>query len=197
MTTQAETAVYVYGILPSDVEFEEEPQGIGNPPAPVRMVRYRDIAALVSDVSTTAPLGTPEDLMVHEELLDASAAEAPVLPIRFGAVVASEDVVTSELLEPHYDEFAAALEELEGYQEYIVKGRYVEEAILREILAEDQQIAGLASQTRDADPVASRDAQIELGQVISERLADKRSADTQRLTRNSVYDPTATGNPSA
>lgn len=181
MTTQAETAVYIYGIVPSDVAFEEQPTGLGNPPSPVRLVRYRDIAALVSDVDMSNPLGTPDDMMIHEELLDASAAAVPVLPLRFGAVVANEDAVVAELLEPHYDEFSAALEELEGYQEYIVKGRYVQEAILREILAEDPQAAALSARIRDVDPDASREGQIQLGQLIGERLAGKRAVDTQQL----------------
>jgi hypothetical protein len=169
MTTQAETA------------FEEQPTGLGNPPSPVRLVRYRDIAALVSDVDLSSPLGTPDDLLTHEELLDASAAAVPVLPLRFGAVVANEDAVAGELLEPHYDEFSTALQELEGYQEYIVKGRYIQEAILREILTGDPRAAGLAGQIRGVDPAASREAQIQLGQLISERLASKRAEDTQRL----------------
>jgi len=182
MTTQAEKAVYVYGILPGDVEYEEPPTGEGNPPSAVRLVHHRDIAALVSDVEVSNRLGTPDDLLVHEELLDASAAEVPVLPLRFGAVVANEDAVANELLEPYYDEFSAARQELEGYQEYIVRGRCVQEPIFREILAEHSQAAALADQIRDADPAASREGQIQLGQLISERLADKRAQDTQKLS---------------
>jgi len=181
MTAQADTAVYVYGIMPGDVEFEEQPTGVGTPPSPVRLVHYRDIAALVSDVNVSSPLGTTDDLLIHEELLDASAAAVPVLPLRFGAVVANENVVADELLEPYYAEFSEALEELEGYQEYIVRGSYVHEAILREIMAEDPQAAALSGQIRGADPAASREGQIQLGQLISERLASKRTLDTQEL----------------
>jgi len=181
MTTQAGTAVYVYGIMPGDVEFEEQPTGVGTPPSPVRLVHYRDIAALVSDVNVAGPLGTPDDLLIHEELLDASAAAVPVLPLRFGAVVANEDVVADELLQPYYAEFSEALDELEGYQEYIVRGSYVHKAILREIMAEDPQAAALSEQIRGADPAVSREGQIELGQLISEHLASKRALDTQEL----------------
>jgi len=181
MTPETETAVYIYGILPGDVAFQEQPAGLGNPPSPVRLVGYRDIAALVSDVDISAPLGTPDDLLTHEELLDASAAAVPVLPLAFGAVVPNEDAVVTELLEPSYDAFSAALAELEGFQEYIVKGRYVQEAILREILTEDPEAAALAAQTFDADPAASHDGRVQLRELISERLADKRALDTRQL----------------
>lgn len=183
MTTQTETGVYVYGILPGDVELESETTGVGDPPAPVRLVKYRDIAALVSDVDVAKPLGTPQDLLAHEDLLDASAAEVAVLPMKFGAVVASEDAVTAELLEPHYDGFRAALEELEGFAEYVVKGRYVEQAILAEILAENPAAADLAAQATSAgaDLLASREQQIQLGEIIGQAVEVKREQDTRVL----------------
>ncbi len=181
MTTQTETAVYVYGILPGDVELDPEATGVGDPPAPVRLVKYRDIAALISDVDLAKPLGTPEDLMAHEDLLDSSAAEVPVLPVKFGAVVASEDAVTAELLEPHYDGFRAALEQLDGFVEYVVKGRYVEQVILSEILAENPAAADLARQATSgaADVLADREAQIQLGELIGQAVEAKREQDTQ------------------
>lgn len=181
MATQTETAVYVYGILPGDVELEAEVTGVGDPPAPVRLVRHRDLAALVSDVDLGKPLGTPEDLMAHEELLDASATDAPVLPLRFGALVASEDAVASELLDPHYEEFRAALEDLEGHAEYVIKGRYIQDQILREVLTEHPEAAQLASQVQGGDPVVSRDLQIQLGEIINGAIAEKREQDTRAL----------------
>lgn len=181
MATQTETAVYVYGILPGDVELEHEVTGVGNPPVPVRLVRHRDLAALVSDVDLGKPLGTPEDLMAHEELLDASATDAPVLPLRFGALVANEDAVTSELLDPHYEEFQAALEDLEGHAEYVIKGRYIQDQILREVLTENPAAADMAAQVKGADPATSRDLQMQLGEFINQAIAEKREQDTRAL----------------
>lgn len=174
-----QTAVYVYGILPGDVELEPGATGVGDPPAEVRLVRHRDLAALVSDVGLDQPLGRPADLYAHEELLDSSAAEVPVLPLRFGAVVTSDDAVTDELLEAHHDKFAAALEQLEGYAEYVVRGRYVESAILREVLADDPRAAQLRDQIKGADPDATRNLRMELGEVINNAIAAKREEDTR------------------
>jgi hypothetical protein len=181
MSTQAETGVYVYGILPGDIELESETAGVGDPPSPVRLVRYRDIAALVSDVETAKPLGTPQNLIAHEDLLDASAAEVPVLPMKFGAVVASENAVTAELLEPHYDSFRAALAQLEGFAEYVVKGRYVETAILAEILVDNPVAAGLAAQVSSAGADADAGAQARLGEMIAQAIVVKREQDTRVL----------------
>jgi hypothetical protein len=174
-----QTGVYVYGILPGDVELEPGTTGVGDPPGEVRLVRRRDLAALVSDVDLTKPLGRPQDLVAHEELLDSIAAEVPVLPIRFGAVVTSDDAVADELLEAHHDEFAAALEQLEGHAEYIARGRYVEDTILREVLAENPRAAQLRDQIKGANPDATRNLRIELGQIINNAIAAKREKDTR------------------
>ena len=175
------TGVYVYGILPGDIEVEPGTAGVGDPPGEVRAVRYRDLTALVSDVDLDRPLGRAEDLVTHEELLDASAADVPVLPLRFGAVLASEDAVADELLGPNYDEFITALRQLEGYAEYVIKGRYVEQAVLGEVLAKNPQAASLAEQLRGADPDATRDERMELGEIIATVIEAKREADTQAL----------------
>lgn len=177
----ASTAAYVYGILPADVELASDLRGVGDPPGEVRIVRSGDLAALVSDIDPARPLGSPEDLAVHKEILDASAADAPVLPLRFGAVLASDDAVAHELLGEHSDEFADALRELDGRAEYVVKGRYDEQAILAEILAENPEAARLRDQTRDAEPDATRDAQIRLGEIVNDAVTEKRGKDTRAL----------------
>jgi hypothetical protein len=177
----SERAWYVYGILPGDVELSGDVTGVGDPPAPVQLVRSGDLAALVSEVDPASPLGSPEDLVAHREILDASAAEVPVLPMRFGAVLASEEAVTTELLDAHHDGFAAALEELEGRAQYVVRGRYAELAILGEVLTESQQAERLRREIRGTDPDASRDARIRLGEIINNAISAKREADTELL----------------
>jgi hypothetical protein len=175
------TGVYVYGILPGDIEVEPGTPGVGDPPGEVRAVRYRELTALVSDVDLDRPLGRAEDMFAHEELLDSSAAEVAVLPLRFGAVLASEDAVTDELLGPHYDEFSAALRQLEGHAEYVVKGRYVERKVLGQVLGQNPDAAQLADQVRDADPDVTRDQRIQLGEIVNDAIEAMRQADTRAL----------------
>jgi hypothetical protein len=175
------TGVYVYGIVPGDVEIEPGTAGVGDPPGEVRAVRYRDLTALVSDVDLDRPLGRAEDLFTHEELLDTSAADVAVLPLRFGAVLASDHAVTEEVLSPHYDEFAAALRQLDGHAEYIVKGRYIEHAVLSDVLEQDPEAARLGLQINGADPVEARDQRIRLGELVAATIEAKREADTRAL----------------
>ena len=179
--TGEQTAVYVYGMVPGDVELNSGVPGVGDPPGEIRLVRSGDLAALVSEVDITRPLGTPEDLQAHEEILDSVVTEAPVLPLRFGAVLPTEDAVAKELLEANHDEFAAALRQLEGCAEYVIRGRYAESAILEEVLSGNAAAARLGDQIRGADPDATRGLRIQLGEIINYAVADKRQADTRLL----------------
>jgi hypothetical protein len=180
--SQPTTGCYVYGLLPGDVELNSEVLGVGDPPASVRLVRAGDdLAAMVSDVDLSRPFGNPEDLRAHKEILDSAALGSPVLPVRFGTVLTGEDAVVSELLEPHRAEFAAALDELEGTAEYVIHGRYVERVILAEILSQNAAAAKLADQIRAANPDATRDLRIRLGELINEAVAARREKDTRQL----------------
>ncbi|MET8001418.1 GvpL/GvpF family gas vesicle protein [Nonomuraea glycinis] len=181
---QRSTGTYIYGLVPADVEVSEDVLGVGDPPGEVRLVRHGEIAALVSEVPLDGRLGTPDDLVAHERLLDATAAEVPVLPLRFGAVMTTPDGVVEELLAPHHDDFLAALNELEGRVEYVVKARYVERAVLSEILAENPEIARLREEIRTQPEELTRQERIDLGQLVEQAIAAKRQADTEALTED-------------
>jgi Gas vesicle synthesis protein GvpL/GvpF len=173
---------YVYGIVPEDVEPAEQATGVGDPPSRVDVVRHGGIGALVSEIDVSKPLGRPEDLLAHQQLLDATVTVAPVLPFRFGAVLDGRQAVLDELLAPHHDEFAATLRELEGRAEFVVRGRYVQEAILREVLDSNDEAARLRDQIHQADDEnLSRDARIRLGEIVANAIAASREADTHRL----------------
>ncbi|GIH73134.1 gas vesicle protein [Sphaerimonospora thailandensis] len=174
-------ACYVYGIVPEDVEISPDAVGVGDPPNQIKIVRHGEIAALISDVDVNRPLGRAQDLVAHEELLDAAATEVPVLPLRFGAVLTTPDAVVEELLTPHHDQFASALQQIEGRVQYVVKARYAERPILMAVLAENVEARRLRDRIRDLPEDATRPERIRLGEVITQVIEVKREADTQRL----------------
>lgn len=174
-------ASYVYGIVLGDVEVMPGTEGVGDPPGQVELLTYGDIGALVSDVNVDRPLGRPKDLQTHQQLLDDTAAEVPVLPLRFGAVLTGPEAVVEELLTPYHDEFRDALYELEGMAEYVIKARYVERAILEEILAENREAAQLLEEIRGTPEDATRNARMRLGEIIERSIEAKRETDTATL----------------
>ncbi|MEV1287526.1 GvpL/GvpF family gas vesicle protein [Micromonospora sp. NPDC049679] len=171
---------FIYGVVPSDVEPTEDARGLGDPAAPVTVVTHGEVAALVSEIGLDRPLGRPDDLVAYKQLLDGTAVEAPVLPIRFGTVLESRDAVT-ELLSAAHDDYLAALNELDGRVEYVVRGRYVEQAVLTEVLAENPEAEELRQQLRGAPENSSMDLRMRLGELINEGVEARRAADTDRL----------------
>src|SRR5262249_5411718 len=147
----------------------------------LRDVRFDGLAALISEVGSSGPLGPPDDLRTHREILDATAAEVPVLPLPFGTILASEDAVAEDLLAARHDEFTAALEQLEGRTEFQVKGRYVKDAVLGEVLSQDKQAAGLREAIQGEDPDAARNARLELGRLLNQAVKVRRKEDTRAL----------------
>jgi hypothetical protein len=180
-TSGQRTGYYVYGIVPSDVEVDAAAEGIGDPPRPVQLVKHGEVAALVSEIDTSAPLGRPNDLFAHERLLDATAVAVPVLPVRFGAVLASRDAIADELLAPFEEQLAEALAQLEGRVEYVVRGRYDERVVLAEVLSETPEAGELRERIAATPEARSRDLRVRLGEIVSEAVERKRQEDGDRL----------------
>ena len=89
---------YVYGIVPADVELAGDVRGVADPPGRIQLARHENLVALVSEVNLATGLGTPDDLRAHAQVLDTAVVEVPVLPLRFGTVMATRDAVAGELL---------------------------------------------------------------------------------------------------
>lgn len=134
---------------------------------------------MVSEIDPDHRLGTPADLQAHARILDGTSNVAPVLPLRFGAVVSDRNAVINELLADHAGEFTSALDELEGFAQYLVKGRYVEESIVWEIVDESPDASALLESIRDQPEELTRDARMALGEIIGRTLEAKRETDTR------------------
>ena len=180
---QQHKGIYVYGILPADIEVAAGIPGVGEHPGLLRDVRFDGLAALISEVDSSGRLGSPDDLRTHREILDATAAEVPVLPLRFGTILTSEDAVAKDLLAAHHDEFTCALDQLEGCTQFQVKGRYVKDAVLGEVWSQNKQAAGLREAIQGEDPDAARNARVELGQLLNQAVKARREEDARALSQ--------------
>ncbi|WP_040814819.1 GvpL/GvpF family gas vesicle protein [Nocardia concava] len=175
---ESNTALLIYGIVPAGAK-PKAAQGIGRKPAPLRTVTHGKIAAMVSEVPVDEPLDRAEDLEGYSRVVDDLVGQTSVVPIRFGAALEDEAAVESGLLEPNEERFAAALEDLGGLAEYLVTAQYVEQAVLREILEENEQAAALAETLRTTPEAANRDLSLALGEIVNSELERRREADTE------------------
>ncbi|MGI8335896.1 GvpL/GvpF family gas vesicle protein [Actinomadura scrupuli] len=170
---------YVYGIVPADTRLPEGLTGTGG--GEVSLIREGEVAGVVSELLPEGGLGTREDLLAHEGVVASLAEETTILPLRFGAVVTTADAVAEEMLVPYHDWFAAVLTELTGRRQFSILGAYVEDAVLREVLQEEPEVARLREKVRDLPEDAAYYDRIRLGELIVQALDDKRLADTEAL----------------
>jgi hypothetical protein len=103
-----------------------------------------------------------------------------VVPCAFGAVLPSEAVVTTELLAGRRDELVEMLARLEGHAQLNVKASYDEDAVLREIVATEPEIARLQERTRALGDAAYYDS-IRLGELVAAALEIRRARDAGRI----------------
>lgn len=172
-----ETGFYVYGVVRP--EPGRVPDGLtGVDEAPVRLVAAGELAAAVGLMTLDRPPGRRADLLAHTAVLDALAADGPVVPVQFGAVLPEVDHVVRELLEPRHDEFVQLLSELDGRRQFTVRGRYDEAAVLAEVVAEDPEIAGLREHTRGLPEYVGQAERVRLGELVAHALESKREQDT-------------------
>jgi hypothetical protein len=173
------TATYVYGLVKADAELPPKLNGLG-PSGRVSTITHQGVAAIVSDVPTDRPLGTRDDLIAHERVLDTVAERTAVLPMRFPAVVEEQGVV-SELLAPNQDRFVEALARLDGLVQFTVKGRYVQDTALREIAEADPKIMALRERVRDVPEDASYYDRIRLGELVVAAMEQRRDEEGRRV----------------
>jgi hypothetical protein len=169
----------VYGIVRGKARLPHDLVGLGG--ANISVVRHGDLAGVVSEIPPGQALGTREDLLAHEDVVETLAAEATMLPLRFGAVVTTPDALVEEMLVPYHDWFMDVLSDLSGTQEFAIIGVYVEDALIREVLAEEPEAARLREKIRGLPEEAAYYDRIRLGELIVKAMEDKRQTDTEEL----------------
>ncbi|HVY95979.1 MAG TPA: GvpL/GvpF family gas vesicle protein [Solirubrobacterales bacterium] len=171
--TKTDTAKYVYGVLASGAA---APPGHGIDDAPLAVVPRDGVAALVSDVPADFLEAGREELLTHSRVLEEAMKRSVVLPMRFGVVLPDEAAVQERLLDPYAEELEAQLRAMEGKVEITIKGIYDEAAILREVLAENREIAKLREAIHGKPEDATYYQRIELGELVAAALDEKRAA---------------------
>jgi hypothetical protein len=91
--------------------------------------------------------------------------------------------VVEEMLEPYYDWFTDVLADLEGRAEFSVSGTYVQDTVLREVLAEEPEAMRLRESLRGLPEAAAYYDRVHLGELIIQALDAKREVDTEELVR--------------
>jgi len=169
---------YVFGIVPAGATAPAAGDGIASD---LRLVPHGALAALVGTTPPDRRLGTAADLLQHDRVLTAVLEQGtPLLPMRFGSVLADDDAVVHELLDPDAERYADLLDELGDSVQYVVRARYVEDAIVREVLSSQPDLDRLR-RAGHAREQASLTRRLAFGGRVVEAIEARRADDAQRL----------------
>ncbi len=173
--------VYVYGIVHAQ-PFEQEnvplhAQAIGGPQHPVRLVRFKNLAAIVSDTPARYLDIKREYLLAHEAVILEAMERSEVLPLSFGTIAQHDEAVIEQLLKAAFDDLHQQFKAIQGRVELDLKVFWNRERLFEEIVAENDSIRAL----RRAIASTSINERIELGQLTSEAIALKSDQAAQML----------------
>lgn len=176
--TAPSTGCYVYAVVPATAPGTDV---VGVDGAPVELLVHGSLAAAVGRVSLVRPPGRSAELRAHAAVVDALADAGPVVPVRFGALLADEAQVVEEVLAPDADGLAASLEALRGSRQYQLRATYVADQVLAEVVAADPEVAALRQRTRDLPEGTPHPDLVRLGQLVAVAMEHKRRDDAADL----------------
>lgn len=141
---------------------------------PVRWVTAGGLAALVADVPGEEVLPSRSNLLGHLRVLETAAQATVVLPMRFGVVVPDDETLTAEYLVDRETQLLKGLQRLRDRVELRVKVRYVEDEVLREVLAQDPAALRLRGRT-------DVESKLRLGERIAAGIDRRRQHDAAAI----------------
>ena len=175
MKDQQHENTWVYGVIPADAKLKELKRRRDRLPD-VRVVRSGDLGAIVGDAPGNDAKATRDQALAHARVLEVAVVDAPVVPFRFGTVVADGSVST-DVLDARHDELAQLLESVWDRLQLTLKANYREDVVMWEIIASHPKIAQLREQTREGDEITTRDRRVRLGELVSIALEQLRQRD--------------------
>lgn len=173
-------ALYVYGLMRAD----EAARAVAAPrgrAASLMAVEHGGLSALVTPVRDGPLRLRRERLRGHADVLQDAFAHGPVLPLRFGTGMPSEQAVIANLLEPGHNDLRERLDALVDMAELQVKATYVEAPLLRSVLASDIELAHATARIRTLPPEATHFERIRIGEAIAQAVERRRAADSGAL----------------
>ncbi|BDM69165.1 gas vesicle protein [Streptomyces nigrescens] len=140
--------------------------GVGDPAAPLRTVRAKDLCAVVSDAPAELR-AKRRDVAAHQDVQERLLADGSCLPMRFG-LVGPDDEQVAAVLEEQHDTYTQRLGELAGCREYHLKVTRDEEDLLREIVRDCAEVRRLNDHTRRNS--GAYEDKLALGELISQEV---------------------------
>ena len=172
---------YLYAIIACSEPREFKTRGIGERGDVVQTINHRRLAAVVSASPIVEYENSRRNMMAHTVVLEEVMTEFDLLPVRFGTVATSAELIESRLLARRYDEFSGLLEEMHGRIELGLKAFWHEGAAFEEVVKENEKVRRLRAALQGRSLEESYYERIELGEEVEKAMNQIRARDEEMI----------------
>jgi hypothetical protein len=165
---------YVYCVIPAQRELEFGPIGIGDEPAEVYTVNYKDVAAVTSATRLGVYDPTRENVLAHERVNESVMRDFTVIPMSFGTVFKTDQDIV-ELLRTAYDAFRDVLEKMKNKLEFGLKVLWEPDAVISDI-EKDHDDLRLLRQEISSQEGSTYFARMQYGRLVDSLLQERSEA---------------------
>jgi hypothetical protein len=152
--------------------------GVGEQAPALRLVREQDLVAVVSDAPENLR-AKRRDLVKHDAVIGRIYAAGTVLPMRFGMVAPDDEAVHTEL-RSGARRYGELLSRIDGHVELNVKGIHAEEALLRDLLLQNDELRARNHALRAAGGGRHQD-KVAFGEHVAAAVAERRARDAGQV----------------
>lgn len=174
-----EKGKYIYCIIQCDGEREFAVNGIDG--ERVYTINEGDLAAVVSDLSTSKYSITPGNIRAHELVIEEVMKDFTVLPMGFSYVAKDAQQIKERVLKAKFDRLHRLLSEMDNKVELGVKALWQEERIYAEIADSNPRIRRLRRKIANKPPDTTREEQTELGRLVQAALSKRREREAKEM----------------
>jgi hypothetical protein len=151
--------------------------GVGEHAPALRLVREQDLVAVVSDAPENLR-AKRRDLVKHDAVIGRMFAAGAVLPMRFGMVAPDDEAVQTEL-RSGARRYGELLSRIDGHVELNVKGIHAEEALLRDVLLQNDELRARNHALSATD--GGYQEKVAFGERVAAAVAERRARDAGQV----------------
>ncbi len=163
---------YVYGIVESKEPATFGKIAIGGTGELVYMVKYLDIAAVVSNTTVFIFDPTRENALAHEHVIETVMKSYTIIPMSFGTVFRTDDDIR-EVLKSIYPSLKDVLNQMAGKLEFGLKVTWDRDQIIEELKREDEEIGRFHLEIVRKHLQSTYLARMQLGRMIDKAMGER------------------------